>query len=324
MLVPTFWAEGRARHRAGDRQRTIRRFGWSDLSQDDAQRHADERAAEAMARAQAGEQVEPRDRKTPYGEAGLPIREEILARHGDSVITRNAYGAHCLNTPSTLFIDVDVPDSALPPKVSGGIFLAVVVGLQLAVWGRGVGWHMGALLVSLVLAAFVRSSIDRLNRRYDRTPALLTRQRVDAFIAAHADWRIRLYETPAGFRLLITHQPFDPADPLAQAAMTAAGADPLYQRMSLAQRCFRARLTGKPWRMGIDRHMTPRPGTWPINPARLADRRAWSDAYDLRSRDFAACRFITESGSAAEHPEVTPVRALHDELSRALSALPVA
>lgn len=324
MLVPTFWAEGRVRQRAGDKPRTIRRFGWSDTSQEDAQRHADERAAEAMARAQAGERIEPRDRKTPYGEEGLPIREEILARHGDSIVTRNAYGAHCLNTPSALFIDVDTPDSTLPPKVSGGIYLAVIVGLQLAVWGRGFGWHAGALVVSLFLAVFVQTVIDRLNRRFDRTPELLTRQRVDAFIAAHADWRIRLYETPAGFRLLVTHRPFDPADPLAQAAMTAAGADRLYQRMSLAQRCFRARVTGKPWRMGIAHHMKPRPGTWPINPARRADRKTWTDAYDERSRDYAACRFVAESGTAPEHPDVAPVRALHDELSRALTTLPIA
>lgn len=324
MLVPTFWAEGRARERVDGRSRTIRRFGWSDLSQDDAQRHADERATEAMARARTGERVAPRDLKTPYGEQGLPIREEILARHGDSVITRNGYGAQCLNTPSALFIDVDTPESTLPPKVSAGLFLAVVVGVQLAVWGSGWGWRLGALIPSLILAFWLRGAIDRLNRKHDRTPALMTRSRVDAFLAAHADWRVRLYETPAGFRLLVTHRPFDPEDPLAQAAMTALGADPVYQRMSRAQRCFRARLTGKPWRMGISHHIVPRPGTWPVNPARLADRRAWTETYDRQAEGFAACRFLVESGTPPEHPEVAPVRALHDTLSRALTSLPIA
>lgn len=324
MRVPAFWAEGRVRDRVDGRQRTIRRFGWSDLGQDEAQRHADERAAEAMARARSGEKVSSREYKTPYGEAGLPIREEILARHGDSVITRNAYGAHCLNTPSTLFIDVDVPDSALPPKVSAGLYLTVIVGIQLAVWGRGWGWHVGVLIPSVILAIWLHGAIDRLNRRHDRTPQVLTRARVDAFLKAHEDWRIRLYETPAGYRLLVTHRPFDPVDPEAQAAMTALGADRLYQRLSLTQRCFRARLTGKPWRMGIDRHIVPRPGTWPVNPARLADRRAWTADYDRRAEAFAACRFIADSGNAAEHPDVTPVRTLHDALSRATSDLPIA
>ncbi|MBO9686543.1 MAG: hypothetical protein J7598_08020 [Mitsuaria chitosanitabida] len=324
MQVPAYWAEGRAHHRAGGRQRTIRRFGWSDLDPDDAQRHADARAAEALARALAGERVPPRDLKTAYGEEGLPIREEILARHGDCVITRNAYGAHCLNAPSALFIDVDVPESTLPARVSGGIFLAVVVGLQLAIWGRGLGWHIGAFLISLVLAAYVRAKIDSLNRKHDPTPRLRTRERVDGFLRTHDDWRVRLYETPAGYRLLVTHRPFDPADPEAQAAMAVLGADPLYRRISLSQRCFRARVTGKPWRMGIARHIAPRPGVWPIKPERLADRRAWTDDYDRRAQAFAACRFVSESGQAAEHPEVAPVRALHDELSRALGDLPIA
>lgn len=324
MQVPVYWAEGRAHHRDAKRQRTLRRFGWSDLSQEDAQRHADERAADALRLALAGEKVEPREWKTPYGEAGLPIREEILARHGDCVLTRNSYGAHCLNTPSALFIDVDVPESTLPARVSGGIFLAVVVGLQLPIWGRGLGWHIGAFLISLIVAAYVRAKIDSLNRKHDPTPRLRTRERVDGFIRAHDDWRIRLYETPAGYRLLVTHQPFEPTDPLAQHAMRLLGADPLYQQLSVTQRCFRARVTGKPWRMGIGHHMRPRPGTWPVNPERMADRRAWTDDYDRRAQAFAACRFVSESGQAAEHPEVAPVRALHDELSQALSDLPIA
>lgn len=48
------------------------------------------------------------------GAQGVPIREEVLERHGDTVITRNGYGAKCLNTPDVLFADVDF-DTALPP-----------------------------------------------------------------------------------------------------------------------------------------------------------------------------------------------------------------
>ena len=45
MIVPTYWAEARVQQRAGDRQVTVRRFGWSDAGQDDAQAMADARAA---------------------------------------------------------------------------------------------------------------------------------------------------------------------------------------------------------------------------------------------------------------------------------------
>jgi hypothetical protein len=40
----------------------------------------------------------------------LPIGEEIVSRHGDAVITRNSYGALGLNTPDTVFADVDVDE----------------------------------------------------------------------------------------------------------------------------------------------------------------------------------------------------------------------
>ena len=108
MIVPAYWAEGRLQLRVEGRQMTVRRFGWSDESQAAAQAHADERTREAFGRIAAGEALERRERKVGYnGARGLPIREEIVERHGDAVVTRNSYGARCLNTPDVLFVDVD-------------------------------------------------------------------------------------------------------------------------------------------------------------------------------------------------------------------------
>src|SRR5688500_8191871 len=101
MIVPQYWAEGRVQHRAKGRQVTMRRFGWADTSQADAQAHADTRAQEALDRFLSGESLERREPKIPYnGADGVPIREEIVSRHGEAIITRNSYGARCLNTPN--------------------------------------------------------------------------------------------------------------------------------------------------------------------------------------------------------------------------------
>ena len=85
MLVLKYWAEARVQHRAGRKQVTVRRYGWSDASQ---QRSASERRRarkEALARILAGEKLHRRDHKIPYnGAEGLPIREEILSTHGDA------------------------------------------------------------------------------------------------------------------------------------------------------------------------------------------------------------------------------------------------
>ena len=131
MLVPAFWAEARLQQWHGKRQITVHRWGWSDSSEADAQTMADARAAQAMADLQAGHTVARRERKQAYnGAQGLPIREEVLARHGSTVITRNAYGAHCLNTPDVVFADVDFATQA--PARLGWVLFAL---LALAIVG---------------------------------------------------------------------------------------------------------------------------------------------------------------------------------------------
>src|SRR5450432_2742742 len=108
MIVPQFWAEGRVQDRQRGKQVTVRRFGWSDSSQEEAQASADARAQDALQRLLAGEVLPRREPKTAYnGADGVPIREEILSRHGETIVTRNSYGARCLNTPNVFFADID-------------------------------------------------------------------------------------------------------------------------------------------------------------------------------------------------------------------------
>jgi len=116
MIVPQYWAEGRRQTRQRKRQITVRRWGWSDASQEEAQAMADARAREAFAQVERGEKLHRLEPKVAYnGAEGVPIREEIISRHGETVITRNIYGALCLNTPNVLFVDVDFPQGTASP-----------------------------------------------------------------------------------------------------------------------------------------------------------------------------------------------------------------
>jgi hypothetical protein len=90
------------------------------------------------------------------------------------------------------------------------------------------------------------------------------------------------------------------------------------------QHCFRARLTAKPWWMGIGAHMRPRPGVWPVRPEQMEKRRAWVRAYEAKAVDYAACRFVEAVGSQTLDPKADKVRALHDRLSQALSGREIA
>jgi hypothetical protein len=95
------------------------------------------------------------------------------------------------------------------------------------------------------------------------------RNRIAAYLARHTDWNVHLYKTPAGLRVAATHRLFQPTEPAVAEFFAALGTDPLYVAMCLNQQCFRARVTAKPWRIGMQSHMRPRPGVWPVAAERL-------------------------------------------------------
>ena len=327
MIVPAFWAEGRAQVRHHDRQITVRRFGWSDTSQTEAQAMADARAAEALQRVVRGEALPRREPKVPYnGAAGVPIREEIVERIGQVVITRNSYGARCLNAPDVLFADVDA-DTPFPEWLVQAIAF-VTMGVGIYVWwvGRSLGAAAFAWVVAFFLVATVAYVLHRLKVGGGNLERKVEtgRKRIAKWVAAHPGWAVRVYRTPSGLRVMATHQRFSPNDPIVKAFFEAIGVDRVYARMCANQQCFRARLTPKPWRIGIEAHMKPRPGVWPINPERRPERDAWIARYETASRGHAACRFLESIGTGTVHIDIEMVRRVHDDESKALQNLPIA
>ncbi|MGC4071207.1 MAG: hypothetical protein QM760_01540 [Nibricoccus sp.] len=325
MIIPKFWAEGRARERVGKKQVTIRRFGWSDLSQADAQLHADERALSAMVRALSGEKLPRREPKLAYnGADGVPIREEIVAQHGDTIITRNIYGALCLNTPDVLFADVDVPPLRRASFGCGYLIACAIATFATLASTRSIpfaGAVLGAcLLLSIAMIGVTNFVRDRKRPKLEQS----SRARVETVLRQFPDWRIALYRTPAGFRLLALHRLFKADEPAALAFFDALKADDAYVYMCRHQQCFRARVSPKPWRIGIPHHIKPRPGVWPINPERLPDRQQWIAAYNRASETFASCRYLDTFGTGTTNAKAATVKKLHDDLSRATTSFPIA
>jgi len=326
MIVPKFWAEARLQEQREKRRFTIRRYGWSDVSEEDAQRVAEERAREAMARAIAGEPIERREKKTSYGVEGVPIREEVVAWHGESVVTRNIYGARCLNTPSAFFIDVDFrSDLGRAGCVSFFVGFAapfVVLFWYVPFWkalAAALPVAFGALIVGGICAVVVSKVVMALRGGAER----VARRRIEAYFAKHELWRWRLYRTPFGYRVLVMHRPFDPEETEVDETFKALGADPLYALMCRKQRCFRARVSPKPWRIGVGR-ILPRNNVWPIRPEGLPARQAWVEKYEHVAEGYAACRFEGEFGEGIPDSGVAAVQRLHDQLSRAESGLTIA
>lgn len=325
MIVPQYWAESRVQHRQRGQQITVRRFGWSDASQDEAQANADQRAAAALQRLLTGEKLIRSEPKVAYnGADGVPIREEIVSRHGEAIVTRNSYGARCLNVANALFADVDFyvwPAYWISPTVLAvSVLIAIVVGLFANSIALGAGLVAAGMVLAFGAAKAIQRSLPRLHDQVRRAAL----DRLLRFLDQNPAWNLRVYRTPAGLRLLATHQPFAAGDPAVAAFFRAIGADPVYAQMCLHQQCFRARVSPKPWRIGIKQHVKPRPGLWPVPPDRVAARNAWIAAYEDAAQSFAACTYIDSIGSGMVHPEVRPIQELHDDLCRATSGLPIA
>lgn len=328
MLVPRYWAEFRVERSHAGRPAVVRRWGWSDESQAAAVCHAESRALEAFDCIKLGKTNVPRrERKYAYnGAEGTPIREEVVDRFGSAVVTRNGYGALCLNTPDVLFADID---HATGPswKVS---CLFVPVFMTMAMWPCA-QWGLGGVVAWVAVLVGLSRGLKFARNLYTSVSALrggveqIALGRIQKFVTRFPDWGLRVYRTPAGLRLLATHEAVDPRGPAAKALFDAVRADAVFVRMCQRQNCFRARLTPKPWRVGIG--LGGSSGVrmiWPVPEDRLAERRDWVARYDEASADYAACEYLLTIGNSEISPATRDVVRYHDEMCRVDRGLPLA
>jgi len=180
-----------------------------------------------------------------------------------------------------------------------------------------------AVLAGLIVSGLLAEGTNRLVLKLRPEPFAAARARIERFAIAHPDWNMRLYRTPKGYRVLVMHQTFDPTEPAAYEFLERVGSDPLYVTMCRNQKCFRARVSPKPWRVGME-HIKPRPGVWPINSERMPARREWIRRYEHKARSFASSHFEASLGSGRVDRTCDKVRAVHDRYCKADLGLPLA
>lgn len=322
MIIPRYWAEAKIKTRIAGRSYSLKRFGWSDQSVAAAQRHAEQRIAEAIEKINAGEHIRRIEHKVPYnGAEGLPIREEIIAQHDDVMITRNGYGALCLNTPDVLFADIDFAESSQLTVHFAAFFMLLL--LSIAVSAYFMSWMILVigLIISFLFTRVFAKSLSTLQRRFITTPEQGSLALIRNFSQQHPHWHLRVYRTPKGYRILAMHQTFDANGKEAQLMFEAIKADPHYVRMCKNQNCFRARISPKPWRIGMNRL---RLGIWPVDPQDLAIREAWVREYEQHAKHYASCRFVEQFGSQIVNAKAKQVQLLHDQYCKSGTHLDLA
>jgi len=323
MHIPRYWAECRKQVRSGPKQFTILRFGWSDSSQVDAELQAEARVEAAHQAILSGESLHRRDQKRGYSRSqGVPIREEIVEEIGDIVFTRNSYGANCLNTPNVFFADIDFPHGAPCNQTMFIILLLQIVALVAMWWTKSIitGIVLGVLSIpvgNLLSWAFYRSILNSHGGDEE-----LACSRVRRFVDLHPEWNVRLYRTPLGLRVLATHSRFSPKDTAVTECFSKFASDPLYMKMCNIQECFRARVSPKPWRIGIRDRICG--GVWPIADHLTHSRAEWIARYETVAKGFSSCKFIQSYGSGVVHKDVRPVIELHDLKCKSHSGLSIA
>ena len=111
---------------------------------------------------------------------------------------------------------------------------------------------------------------------------------------------------------------YDPAGREAEELMVATGTDQQFRRLCKVQKCFRARLTPKPWRCGVPRPWIP----FPYRDATAEEAmRDWIAQYERESVRLITCLF-TEVGSEAAEGDQAVLPELHDGIATACVSCP--
>lgn len=279
--IPRFWASQEDTVDTPRGRFRLKMWGWSHTSLAEAAGVARDRIALLV---REGGTL-PDDQYYPRA----PLREEILEEiHGPDgallgVITRNRYGAAVLNTDAVLIADVDVAEART----------------------RTMSGLLGRL--------FGRPSTPAASQE-DQARAVIQR-----FAAAHPEWGVQVHRTFGGFRVMVTGTGAGPTNPVAAYILKELSSDPIYVTLCATHETYRARLTPKPWRIGL-RAMND---SWPRSPEAQQQAEQWIARYQQLSSGYAVCRREVVLGPPPS-PDEALVLSRHDELTRADSALPLA
>ena len=155
--------------------------------------------------------------------------------------------------------------------------------------------------------SFVQRLCNRFGRRARDKHYFLETMR--AFHAAHPEFVLEVYETRAGLRFMVVNREIRPDDGEVELLFKELPVDRLYTRLCRSQVCFRARLTPKPWRIGLARPTARFPFSSPLKQRSF---KFWLAQYVAKSRNACAARRLERIGEGSVPAAVQAVLDIHD------------
>lgn len=125
-------------------------------------------------------------------------------------------------------------------------------------------------------------------------------------ILERSDIDAQVYETFAGYRLLVTNKRILPNSYDGIQLLEQFKADKLYATLCRKHECYRARLTPKPFRIGVKQ-----PNVTVTNYKDSAVER-WVAQYTRESSAYAVCKLTRPSQSRPSHPTIAEIMKIHD------------
>ena len=129
--------------------------------------------------------------------------------------------------------------------------------------------------------------------------------------ATDASLGARLYRTHSGWRIMLAGEGLKPDSARMHEICRILHADPLYESLCSRQQCWRARLSPKPYRVGVPGY--PRPVD--SESVHTTEAQNWLMRYESACSGKAVCRLVDCIGCAISGAAVE----LHDRLTSALA-----
>ena len=222
---------------------------------------------------------------------------------------------------------------SMKPQVIGFVVISIVLASIIA-W-LGLSWLLLIVFMAAMMSYLWRqaSKLEKSAKQESKQKIMTMLESIDPFmidllkkrVASHINEQFRLYKTPAGFRIIVTHDTVLPNNEVVAEWFAYFHADANYARLCQTQQCFRARLTAKPWRMvevieqnKMEKDIPSRDFFFidldlddaSINAlddeeyvefeqqqAQLIARQQWIEAYDNFAKNYRSCQYIESFAS---------------------------